>query len=530
MSLTLHDLRVSLRDKTKLIEDLERKMRIYQAEMEEKDMFIKEIETGIAKKDEIILLKDSLIKEKDSYIVKLESELLSLRQELNKYKENAHKPVQNGILETKSNGIFKNQTNVLKNPPPAPTSNKPTPKIEIKHLQVQSNLKSKRIAISGESAQNRFNNKTKEKISLKEYTKSQETNEFLTNSIYENDFMKNLEIDQIDCIVNCMYPVEFPKESIIIREGDVGNSVYIIEEGRVEVTKNSKLLCTMSSGKVFGELAILYNCTRTASIRALSLCKLWAIDRTTFQVIMMRSGMEKHEEYMDLLKNIPTFQGIREDIISKLIDKVDECSYNMNDFIVRQFAKGDTFYIISKGRAKVTKSASKWDSPKFIKYLNRGEYFGENALQGEETRPFNVIADDPNGVTCLVLDRQYYKQFVNDNEFSNLKRVESIKINLNVSLITKYRHNHMNLCHYRIKETFIIIKHVSLESSTSSTHTQIQNLHFPFIVNLNCICSKLVLQMQMVQQTQSHQMSDNNVQNLRNNNNKKKRKIFDINK
>lgn len=39
-----------------------------------------------------------------------------------------------------------------------------------------------------------------------------------------------------------------------------------------------------------------------------------------------------------------------------------------------------------------------------------------------------MIADDPNGVTCLVLDRQYFKQFVNDNEFSNLKRVESIKL------------------------------------------------------------------------------------------------------
>lgn len=80
----------------------------------------------------------------------------------------------------------------------------------------------------------------------------------------------------------------------------------------------------MSSGKVFGELAILYNCTRTASIRgkyflkklkqnhftinlnnshkALTLCKLWAIDRSTFQVIMMRFGIEKQEEYMELLK------------------------------------------------------------------------------------------------------------------------------------------------------------------------------------------------------------------------------------
>jgi hypothetical protein len=44
----------------------------------------------------------------------------------------------------------------------------------------------------------------------------------------------------------------------------------------------------------------------------------------------------------------------------------------------------------------------------------------------EETRPFNVIADDPNGVTCLVLDRQSYREMIAD-ELSRLQRVESFK-------------------------------------------------------------------------------------------------------
>ena len=44
----------------------------------------------------------------------------------------------------------------------------------------------------------------------------------------------------------------------------------------------------------------------------------------------------------------------------------------------------------------------------------------------EETRPFNVIADDPNGVTCLVLDRQSYREMI-ANELSRLKREESFK-------------------------------------------------------------------------------------------------------
>jgi cGMP-dependent protein kinase len=55
------------------------------------------------------------------------------------------------------------------------------------------------------------------------------TKEFLRDAILNNDFMKNLEMDQIMSIVDCMYPLERPDGSVIIKEGDVGNLVYIME-------------------------------------------------------------------------------------------------------------------------------------------------------------------------------------------------------------------------------------------------------------------------------------------------------------
>lgn len=79
--------------------------------------------------------------------------------------------------------------------------------------------------------------------------------------------MKNLDSHQTSEIVDCMYPVEYGKDSWIVKEGDVGNLVFMLEEGRVEVLKDNNRLRTMNPGVVFGELAILYNCTRTASIR-----------------------------------------------------------------------------------------------------------------------------------------------------------------------------------------------------------------------------------------------------------------------
>lgn len=45
-------------------------------------------------------------------------------------------------------------------------------------------------------------------------------------------------------------------------------SRWLLSDGKVEVTKEGMKLCTMGPGKVFGELAILYNCTRTATVQS----------------------------------------------------------------------------------------------------------------------------------------------------------------------------------------------------------------------------------------------------------------------
>ena len=54
------------------------------------------------------------------------------------------------------------------------------------------------------------------------------------SAIMDNDFMKNLEMSQINEIVNVMVPMEYAKNSQIIREGEAGTLVYVMEEGKVQ--------------------------------------------------------------------------------------------------------------------------------------------------------------------------------------------------------------------------------------------------------------------------------------------------------
>ncbi len=56
----------------------------------------------------------------------------------------------------------------------------------------------------------------------------------------------------------------------------------------------------------------------------MTFCKLWAIDRDTFQTIMMQFGIEKHDEYMEILRNLPSFNDVDEDVLTKFVDVIDE--------------------------------------------------------------------------------------------------------------------------------------------------------------------------------------------------------------
>ncbi|GAB0095297.1 cGMP-dependent protein kinase [Sergentomyia squamirostris] len=187
-------------------------------------------------------------------------------------------------------------------------------------------------------------------------------------------------------------------------------------EGRVEVSREGKYLSTLSGAKVLGELAILYNCQRTATITAVNDCKLWAIERQCFQTIMMRTGLIRQTEYTDFLKSVPIFKNLPEDTLIKISDVLEETYYQKGDYIVRQGARGDTFFIISKGQVRVTIRQPDSQEEKFIRLLGKGDFFGEKALQGDDLRTANIICDSPDGVTCLVIDRETFNQLISNLE------------------------------------------------------------------------------------------------------------------
>jgi CRP-like cAMP-binding protein len=78
----------------------------------------------------------------------------------------------------------------------------------------------------------------------------------------------------------------YPDGEMIIRQGEVGDCMYVVQSGKVEVFKvqgDSEMhLGTMGEGDFFGEMALLDRDVRSASIRAVGEARVLKVDKRTF--------------------------------------------------------------------------------------------------------------------------------------------------------------------------------------------------------------------------------------------------------
>ena len=84
---------------------------------------------------------------------------------------------------------------------------------------------------------------------------------------------------------------------IIIKEGTIGNKMYFIQEGIVDITINGEVATSLSDGSYFGEICLLTNARRVASVRAETYCNLFSLSVEHFNAVLdsyplMRRTME----------------------------------------------------------------------------------------------------------------------------------------------------------------------------------------------------------------------------------------------
>ena len=85
-----------------------------------------------------------------------------------------------------------------------------------------------------------------------------------------------------------LHPILFRPGDDVFRKGEIGRHIYFISKGTVEVIAGDgkTVLATLTEGAFFGEMALLHKRPRSATVRAVEFCDLYALDKATFENII----------------------------------------------------------------------------------------------------------------------------------------------------------------------------------------------------------------------------------------------------
>ncbi|XP_056585975.1 cGMP-dependent protein kinase 1 isoform X2 [Triplophysa dalaica] len=254
------------------------------------------------------------------------------------------------------------------------------------------------------------------------YSKTQESQKLLEAALAENECMTYLDRDQILCLVDSAYPITLKQGVYVRKEGDEGSQAYIVEEGKLEVSRAGQKLQIIEPRGMFEELALIHKHTCSTTVTALMNSRLWGIEGQMFQKIMMRSSLIKITQSLQFLRSVSLFCVLPEDVIMKVSDALEVSQYSEGDFIIRNGGPGDTLFIVSHGQVKVLEKQSGNEDNVLVSVFSRGDCFGERPPQGDDERSMSVVA--AGDVTCLVIDRELFQKI---SSFSDVRTNQSSK-------------------------------------------------------------------------------------------------------
>lgn len=219
-----------------------------------------------------------------------------------------------------------------------------------------------------------------------------------------------LDKQSVDIITGAMVEKSVPAGERIIQAGDDGDVMFVIERGAVDCLKKindeEKVVKQCSAGDFFGELALLYNCPRAASVQATEECLLWQLDRETFNYIVKDASMKRRQTYEDFLKSVPLLEKLGSYERAQLAEVLQKETVVAGSTVITQGEEGSRFYLVEEGELVAKKSAP-GEEPKDVLTYKRGDYFGELALLRNDVRAATVVSVVES--TILWVDRRNFK-------------------------------------------------------------------------------------------------------------------------
>lgn len=253
----------------------------------------------------------------------------------------------------------------------------------------------------------------------------------ISAALKENFLFKGLAEDVLYKVADRMAFKGFAAGSTILQQGDTPNAddhMYLLDSGSVEVVisgivdqaiiaanemedvhaEGHETHISKHPGWVFGDIALLFNTPRTASVVARTNVTVWALDRQSFERLVIKKA--PGARLLRFMRELPLLKILPDNELIAVVGRLTERMFEDGDYLTRIGERGDELYIIRHGKVRVRtpdRSGTKQD----IALLGRGHIVGERAVMSEKLRSADCLAH--GRVQVVVLKKRDFMDLQN---------------------------------------------------------------------------------------------------------------------
>ncbi|KAH0571441.1 CAMP-dependent protein kinase regulatory chain [Spironucleus salmonicida] len=242
-----------------------------------------------------------------------------------------------------------------------------------------------------------YSKKVEEKTVFEKFDKNETELALLLNGLKSSPLTSQYsDIYHIE-FAQIMKPFDFQQNEKIIVQGTKGDYFYVLTAGTLDVLVDDNKVNTLKPGAGFGDMALLYNQPRNATILCVSQCKCFGFIGDDFKSLIMHlrtSEVQEIKLFLHTVRMLDKLESQEKYVIAQACKKQ---LYSASNHIITQGEAGESFFFLCQGQVEILVDGIR------VNLLNAPSYFGEAALL--HNAPRNATVKAMNDIACAQLDR-----------------------------------------------------------------------------------------------------------------------------